>query len=135
MPMPMPMPRSKAVISSALLKRTLLTIAILIALFVGARASTASAEDLISLYPDFWKIQQPGRFDLFGFGGGYVSDQYGTVQEGFQMEQSVAKYIGLFGRVTGYELWLGEGFDSPLDPGKGHRARLNFGRAQGGVDF
>ena len=87
------------------------------------------------LWPDFWQLQQPGQFSVLGFAGGYVSDKYGTIQEGFQLEQSVTRYVGVFGRLTGYQLWEGEGFDNPLAPGTGHQARLNFGRAQGGVDF
>jgi hypothetical protein len=88
-----------------------------------------------NLYPDFFKIPDRGRFSVLTFLGGYGSDKYGTVQEGFQLEQSITRYVGLFGRLTGYQLWIGQGFDSPLQPGTGHSARLNFGRAQGGFDL
>lgn len=88
-----------------------------------------------NIYPGFDTIQQPGRFDLLGFGGGYVSDKYATTQQGIQFEQSITPYIGAVGRVTGYQLWIGSGFDNPLDPGTGHFPRLNFGRFQGGADF
>ena len=38
-------------------------------------------------------------------------------------------------RATGYQLWIGKGFESPLAPGSGSFPRLNFGRFQGGADF
>lgn len=87
------------------------------------------------IYPDFFKLPKHEQLTVTGFLGGYGSDKYGTIQEGFQLEQSITRYIGVFGRLTGYQLWIGEGFDSPLDPGSGHKARLNFGRAQGGFDL
>ncbi len=100
---------------------------------VQTNASAAGFFD--DLYPGFFTIQRPGTLNLIGFTGGYVSDKYGTVQEGFQFEQSVTPYIGAVGRITGYQLWEGEGFDNPLNPGTGHEARLNFARFQGGVDL
>jgi hypothetical protein len=86
-------------------------------------------------YPGFFSLQNPGLLQATVFGGGFVSDKYGVLQEGVQVEQSVTPYIGFFGRATGYQLWEGEGFDNPLAPGTGHSARLNFGRFQGGADF
>jgi hypothetical protein len=95
----------------------------------------AHAEFFNNYYPGYFSLQQPGRLDVTAFGGGYVSDKYGVLQEGVQVEQTITPYIGIFGRATGYQLWEGEGFDNPLSPGAGHSARLNFGRFQGGVDF
>jgi hypothetical protein len=106
--------------------------AMLLAAFPGSSRAQYSFDDV---YPDFFKIPEQERLSIMGFLGGYASDKYGTGQEGFQLEQSITKYVGVFGRLTGYQLWIGEGFDSPLDPGSGHSARLNFGRAQGGFDF
>ncbi len=118
------------------LKRSVLLAAALAAFILCSGAQPARAQYSPSdLWPDFWQLQQPGQFSVLGFGGGYVSDKYGTLQEGFQLEQSVTRYIGVFGRLTGFQLWEGSGFDNPLAPGTGHEARLNFGRAQGGVDF
>jgi hypothetical protein len=113
-----------------------LAVALGAALIIAALPSPSRAQYGFSdVYPDFFKIPEQGRLSTLGFLGGYVSDKYGTVQEGFQLEQSITKYVGVFGRMTGYELWLGEGFDSPLAPGTGHRARLNFGRGQAGFDL
>jgi len=87
------------------------------------------------IYPGFFTLQKQPTLNLTPFGGGYVSDKYGTLQEGMQFEQSITPYIGAVGRITGYQLWEGEGFDNPLNPGTGHQARLNFARFQGGADF
>jgi hypothetical protein len=117
------------------LKATLVALAFG-ALMIAVLPSTSHAQySFNDIYPDFFKIPDQGRLSTLGFLGGYGSDKYGTAQEGFQLEQSVTKYIGVFGRLTGYQLWIGGGFDSPLNPGSGHQARLNFGRAQGGLDF
>src|SRR5438874_4717647 len=91
------------------------------AIFV-ARASAASFFD--DIYPGFFTLQKPATLNLMGFGGGFVSDKYGTLQEGAQLDQSITPYIGAVARVTGYQLWEGEGFDNPLNPGTGHQARL-----------
>ncbi len=105
-------------------------------MLIGALPTLSHAQySFDDIYPDFFKIPKHGQFSTMGFLGGYVSDKYGTIQEGFQLEQSITRYVGVFGRLTGYELWIGEGFDSPLSPGSGHSARLNFGRAQGGFDL
>jgi hypothetical protein len=106
---------------------------LLVGIFAIAPAGLAGSFD--NYYPGFFSAQDPGRFDLTFFGGGYGSDKYGVLQEGIQVEQTLTPYIGGFGRFTGYQLWIGEGFDSPLSPGSGHSSRLNFGRFQGGLDF
>lgn len=102
---------------------------------IVAVAPAARAQFFNNYYPGFFSVQDPGRLDVTVFGGGYVSDKYGVLQEGVQVEQTLTPYIGGFGRATGYQLWIGEGFDSPLSPGSGHSSRLNFGRFQGGLDF
>jgi hypothetical protein len=106
------------------------------ALMIAAVPTASRAQySFDDVYPDFFKIPDQGRLTILGFLGGYASDKYGTGQEGFQLEQSITKYVGVFGRLTGYQLWIGGGFDSPLNPGSGHEARLNFGRGQGGFDL
>ncbi|MGB8681635.1 MAG: hypothetical protein WCD12_02010 [Candidatus Binatus sp.] len=100
-----------------------------------AIATPAHAQWFEDTYPGFYSLQTPGLFQTTLFGGGYISDKYGVLQEGVQAEQSVTPYIGVFGRATGYQLWIGNGFESPLAPGSGSFPRLNFGRFQGGLDF
>jgi hypothetical protein len=88
-----------------------------------------------SPYSDFFQLAHPSESSLTAFTGGFRSDKYATIDEGFQFEQRVTNYIGIVGRATGYQLFIGQGFDNPLDPGTGHRARYNFVRLQGGLDF
>ena len=117
------------------LKATASAMALSVLLLVALPTSSHAQYSFNDLYPDFFKVPDQGRLAVTGFLGGYGSDKYGTAQEGFQLDQSITKYVGVFGRVTGYQLWIGGGFDSPLNPGSGHEARLNFGRAQGGFDL
>src|SRR5579875_3513027 len=106
----------------------------------GAHAQMTGMTPLSAsnLYPNFFEIATPGRFSLTLFGGGFGSDQYGVTQEGVQAEQSLTRYVGIVGRVTGYQLYMGSGFSNPLIPSAStvHGAsRYNFGRFQGGIDF
>jgi hypothetical protein len=98
-----------------------------------ARAQTAP-QTVVPAYADFFTVQRPGELSVSLFGGGFRSDKYATTQQGFELEQSITPYIGAVGRVTGYELYVGQGFADPLDPENGHSARLNFVRLQGGLD-
>jgi hypothetical protein len=88
-----------------------------------------------SPYSDFFQITHPSEFSLTSFAGAFRCDKYATINEGFQFEQAVTNYVGIVGRVAGYQLFIGQGFDNPLDPGTGHRARDNFIRMEGGLDF
>lgn len=103
-----------------------------------AQAGGAALMATSNPYPNFFDIATPGRFSLTLFGGGFGSDQYATTQEGIQVEQSLTRYVGIVGRATGYQLYMGHGFASPLEPNPGTSsggARYNFGRFQGGIDF
>jgi hypothetical protein len=99
---------------------------------VAPAASKATVE---SPYADFFQLARPSEFSLTAFTGAFRSDKYATIDEGFQFEQRITNYVGVVGRVTGYQLFIGQGFDDPLDPGNGHRARYNFIRMEGGIDF
>ena len=112
-----------------------MTVALAASLSVIAIAPAAHAQWFDETYPGFFSLQSPGLLQLTMFGGGFVSDKYGVLQEGAQVEQSITPYIGGFARATGYQLWIGNGFESPLAPGSGSFPRLNFGRFQGGADF
>jgi hypothetical protein len=39
-------------------------------------------------YPDFFDIATPGRFSLTLYGGGFLSDQYGTTQQAESISRS-----------------------------------------------
>jgi hypothetical protein len=115
--------------------RVSMTVALAVVLSALTIAPAAHAQWFDETYPGFYSLQTPGLLQATAFAGGYVSDKYAVVQEGTQVEQSVTPYIGVFGRATGYQLWIGGGFESPLAPGSGSFPRLNFGRFQGGLDF
>jgi hypothetical protein len=117
------------------ISRASITVAFALVLTALTIAPPAHAQWFEDTYPGFYSLQSPGLLQATLFGGGYVSDKYGVLQEGTQVEQSITPYIGVFGRATGYQLWIGHGFESPLAPGSGSFPRLNFGRFQGGLDF
>lgn len=87
------------------------------------------------LYPNFFQLQKPEVLTATAFAGGFGSEDYGTIQEGLQLDQSITRYLGVVGRVTGYQLWIGDNFANPLSPGPGTVGRLNFVRLLGGADF
>ena len=105
-----------------------------IALAIVLIGRNANAQ-LASLCPDFWNLETPGNLQATLFGGGYASDHYGATQEGFQLEQSITPYIGVFGRATAYQLYIKGNQLSPFNPSNGHRPQYYFGRFQGGLDF
>jgi len=95
----------------------------------------ASPQLVAPAYSDFFSLARSGQLDLTPFGGAFGSDKYGSTQQGIEADQSVTPYIGIAGRATGYQLYVGHGFDSPLDPGTGYHSRLNFARLQGGLEI
>jgi len=125
----------------AIMKNRISSLSITVALVFGfltgavALAPHAHAQWFEDTYPGFFSLQTPGLLQATAFGGGFGSDKYGVAQQGGQVEQSITPDVGAFGRATGYQLWIGHGFDSPLAPGSGNHPRLNFGRFQGGLDF
>lgn len=106
-------------------------VALVLALAVTGRANA----QLANLYPDFWSVASPGVLQATPFAGGYASDHYGTTQEGFQLEQSLSPYVGVFGRATTYQLYVKGNQLSPFAPTSGHKPQYYFGRFQGGLDF
>jgi hypothetical protein len=71
---------------------------------------------LQDLYPGFFQLANPQVLDAILFGGGFGSQDYGSIQEGFQLQQTVTPYVGVVGRITGYQLWVGDHFNNPLAP-------------------
>jgi hypothetical protein len=80
-------------------------------------------------------LLSPGTLTLTIFGGGDISADYGSSDQGIQIQQSITRHINFVARVTGYQLYINDHFDNPLNPGTGHHSRLNFGRLQAGLDF
>lgn len=118
---------------ASVVRRVVIAGVLLVVCVVGPSGSARAQWQ--NLYPGFFQLAKPGVFDAFIFGGGYGNPKYGVIEEGIQAEQSVTPYLGMVGRVTGYQLWVGDNFDNPLVPGTGHQGRLNFGRMEGGVEF
>ena len=85
--------------------------------------------------PRPFTLLSPEHIDLSVYGGGYASADYAMTEQGLQISQSITKNIGIVGRVTGYQLYIHDSFDNPLNPGTSHQSRLNFGRLQAGLDF
>src|ERR1039457_7297165 len=112
-----------------------MTLAFAVVLSALTIAPAAHAQWFDDTYPGFFSLQTPGLLQATAFGGGHVRDKYAVLQEGTQVEQSISPYIAVFGRATGYQLWIGGGFESPLAPNSGSFPPLNFGRLQGGPDF
>ena len=116
--------------------RTFRVVGLLVLACVLGWSGSARAQLLQNLYPGFFEPAKPQVLDAVLFGGGFGSQDYGAVQEGFQLEQTVTPYIGVVGRVTGYQLWIGDHFNNPLAPSTlTHQARLNFARLQAGVEL
>ena len=91
---------------------------------------------LSDLYPGFFELANPQVLDAILFGGGIGSQDYGAAQEGFQLQQTITPYFSAVGRVTGYQMWVGDHFNNPLAPATfTHQARLNFARLQAGGEL
>jgi hypothetical protein len=83
--------------------------------------------------PGFFELQQPGHLSLTAFGSGFGADTYATTHAGFQLQQTITHYVAAVGRVTTYQVYQGEGYDSPfVTESTGVRT---FERFQGGVSI
>jgi hypothetical protein len=116
---------------SRLVASRFLTAAAVLLVASAALAQTTAAPPS----PGSFSLLHPGNLSLTLLAGGYISSDYGVTEQGLQAEQSITPVIGLIGRATGYQLYIEDNFDNPLNPGTGHKARYNFARLQGGLDF
>src|SRR5437588_1431395 len=101
-----------------------------IALFVLTLLRSTAAQ--ASTYSDLLTITRPGHLSLTISSSGYGSDSYDTTYEGFELEQSATRFLGLIARVSAYQIYHGDGFNTPFPFGATDRfARgtpRNFGR-------
>jgi hypothetical protein len=104
-------------------------------LFTNAAFAQNTVTPALSSSPGPFTLLRPGTLSLTMLGGGFISADYGVTDQGLEADQSITRVVGLVGRVTGYQLYMEDNSDNPLNPGTGHHPRLNFGRLQGGVDF
>jgi hypothetical protein len=108
--------------------RTIL--AMLFALVAG-QASTGHAFP----YADFFTPADPPHLGLTLFASAIGAEsRYAATHEGFQLEQTLNPYLGVVGRVSGYQVYQGLGWDNPLSAHPGTRPR-NFGVFMGGLDL
>jgi hypothetical protein len=105
--------------------------AIFIAILIFVHAITANAG---APYSDFFTAANPQHLSLTMFLAGIGAEsKYAATHEGFELEQTFTPYISAVGRVAGYQIYQGDGWDSPL---AGHDSRpRNFGVLMGGLDF
>ena len=118
-------------------RTAILLLAVALAVFLGyvPPVLAADAPVLPPPKPGPFTLLSPEHVDVSIFGGGYASADYAMTEQGVQVSQSITQSIGVVGRVTGYQLYIHDNFDNPLNPGTGHQSRLNFGRLQAGLDF
>jgi len=68
--------------------------------------------------PDFSRCRRRDSFRRRFSGAASSATKYGVLQEGVQVEQERHfRTVGFFGRATGYQLWIGQGFESPAGAG------------------
>src|SRR5271166_4320348 len=101
----------------------------LVLLTLGSATDTA-AQDLTQ----FFDLANPPRLNLQLFAIGYGAERYGTTHEGFQLGQTVTDMLSIVSRISGYQIYHGTGFDSPLVP-SAHSSPRNFGRFEGGISI
>jgi hypothetical protein len=82
---------------------------------------------------DFFALQRPGHLGLTAFASGFGSDTYATTGAGFQLEQSLTRYVGVVGRVAGFQVYQGKGYNSPFVTGS--TGVRTYERFEGGVDL
>lgn len=105
--------------------------AIAMLVMIVMRAATAHAA---APYSDFFTQANPQHLSVTIFTSGIGAEsKYAATHEGFELEQTLTPYLSLVGRVSGYQIYTGDGWDVPL---AGHDTRpRNFGVLQGGLDL
>jgi len=85
-------------------------------------------------YSDFFNAANPEQLGVTMFASAIAAQhKYVATHEGFELEQTLTPYVGLVGRVSGYQIYEGDGWDSPL---AGHNSRpRNFGVLMAGLDL
>jgi hypothetical protein len=103
----------------------------MLSVLIATRAITARAFP----YSDFFTPANPQHLSLTLFASAIGNEsRYAATHEGFQLEQTLNPYIGVVGRVSGYQIYQGAGWDNPLTVHPGTRPR-NFGVFMGGIDL
>jgi hypothetical protein len=99
---------------------------------IALEASGASAQ--LRPITDYFALETPGHFGATLLGSGFGSDQFGGSHEGVELEQTVTRTIGVVGRMMAYQVYNGNGYDTPIQPDRKGQ-QFNFGRGEGGIDL
>jgi hypothetical protein len=103
----------------------------MLSILIATRAITARAIP----YSDFFTPANPQHLGLTLFASAIGNEsRYAATHEGFELEQTLNPYIGVVGRVSGYQIYQGAGWDNPLTVHPKTRPR-NFGVFMGGIDL
>jgi hypothetical protein len=102
---------------------------------VFALVATRSSRGRAFPSSDFFTPANPQHLGLTVFASAIGNEsKYAATHEGFQLEQTLNPYVGVIGRVSGYQIYQGAGWDNPLSDHPATRPR-NFGVFMGGIDL
>jgi len=121
--------RSQVTIRAAARRWGAAAIAIALGGFMLARSASARADTISNLL----QPAEPSHLTLTLFAAGYGNESYGVTHEGFELEQSITRGIGVVLRLGNYQIYQGTGYDTPFNGRPG--APFFFGRFEGGVDL
>jgi hypothetical protein len=113
--------------------RVIMTRAAMLLLLITLTVISANTYAATS-YSDFFSAPTPEHLSLSVFVATIGAEsRYAATHEGLELEQTLNPYVSLVGRVSGYQIYQGDGWDWPL-VGHGSRPR-NFGVLQAGFDL
>ena len=96
--------------------------------------SLGSAAAQIRPVSDYYQFETPAHFNATLLASGFGSDQYGATHEIVEVGQTITRTVGVIGRVVAYQIYNGDGYDTPVDPERTGQ-QFNFGRGEGGIDL
>src|ERR1700730_15642233 len=108
------MRRNRAEISRAMRSRALartIVAKMMVAMTFALSTVLASTADAFP-YSDFFTPANPQHLSLTVFASAIGAEsRYAATHEGFQLEQTLNPYIGVVGRVSGYQNYQGSGWE------------------------
>ncbi|HEY2663298.1 MAG TPA: hypothetical protein VGI47_03070 [Candidatus Binataceae bacterium] len=104
------------------------------AVWASLLLDSGSAQAQIRPVGDYYQLQTPGHFGATLLASGFGSDQYGATHESVELGQTITRTIGVVGRIIAYQVYNGDGYDTPIDPVRSGQ-QFNFGRGEGGIDL
>jgi hypothetical protein len=104
------------------------------AVWASLLLDSGSAQAQIRPVGDYYQLETPGHFGATLLASGFGSDQYGATHESVELGQTITRTIGVVGRIIAYQVYNGDGYDTPIDPVRSGQ-QFNFGRGEGGIDL